>query len=262
MLAVLDGVTLHYEAAGEGIPLVMIHGFPLSGSIWQNQLAGLADCCRVIVPDLRGFGKSATTAGDCTMDSYADDLVKLLDSLGISKAVFCGMSMGGYVVFNLLERYPERALGACFMVTRGGAEDEAGKVRRTVLADEVLKSGAGAAAEVFSTSLFAPATIMGNPSLVENVRLLMLAADPAGLAGALLAMRDRADYSKRLAEFTLPALVIGAADDMAIPPEESRLLAAGLGNAKLCIIPQAGHMVMMEQPEAVNAALREFLAVF
>ena len=255
-------IILHYEAAGEGIPLVLLHGFPLSGAIWRNQLAGLADCCRVIVPDLRGFGRSAPPEGGCTMDSYSDDVVQLLDSLGISQAVFCGMSMGGYVVFNLLERYPERALGACFMVTRGGAEDEAGKVRRTVLADEVLKSGAGAAADIFSTILFAPVTIIGNPSLVENVRLLMMAANPAGLAGALLAMRDRGDYSNRLNAFSLPALVIGAADDMAIPPEESRLLAAGLGNARLCIIPQAGHMVMLEQPEAVNAALREFLAVF
>lgn len=255
-------VALHYEAAGEGLPLVLIHGFPLSGAIWQNQLAGLSDSCRVIVPDLRGFGRSAAPAGGCTMDSYADDLVQLLDSLGVSRAVFCGMSMGGYVVFNLLERYPERVLGICLMVTRGGAEDEAGKLRRSVLADEVLNSGAGAAADIFSTILFAPVTIMGNPSLVENVRLLMMAADPAGLAGGLLAMRDRADYSKRLGEFTLPALVIGAADDMAIPPEESRLLAAGLGNARLCIIPQAGHMVMMEQPETVNAALREFLAAF
>ncbi|NJD90678.1 MAG: alpha/beta fold hydrolase, partial [Geobacter sp.] len=237
MLAGSDKTPLHYEAAGEGVPLVLIHGFPLSGSIWQHQLAGLADCCRVIVPDLRGFGRSAASPEVCTMDSYADDLVQLLDSLGIDRAVFCGMSMGGYVVFNLLERYPERVLGLCLMVTRGGAEDEAGKLRRSVLAEEVLKSGAGAAADIFSTSLFAPVTIMGNPTLVESVRLLMLAADPAGLANALLAMRDRADYSRRLGEFSQPALVVGAADDMAIPPEESRLLAAGLGNARLCIVP-------------------------
>lgn len=262
MLAAHDEVALHCEDAGEGVPLVLIHGFPLSGAIWQNQLAGLADCCRIIVPDLRGFGRSVAPEGAYSMDHYADDVVKLLDSKGVSKAVFCGMSMGGYVVFNLLERYRERALGACLMVTRGGADDESGKIRRTVLADEVLKSGPGAAAEIFSTILFAPATIMGNPALVEKVRLLMMAADPSGLACALLAMRDRADYSSRLSEFSLPALVVGAADDMAIPPEESRLLAAGLGNASLCMIPRAGHMVMMEQPEAVNSALREFMITF
>lgn len=257
-----DRTVLSYEEAGSGLPLVLVHGFPLAGTIWRNQLAGLSDCCRVIAPDLRGFGRNIPVDDACSMADYADDLVALLDSLGIDQAVFCGMSMGGYVVLNLLERYPQRVLGACFMVTRGGADDEAGKIRRTVLACDVRKSGAGAAADVFSTILFAPATIMGNPSLVESVRHLMMEADPAGLAGALLAMRDREDYSKRLGEFTLPALVVGAADDMAIPPEESRLLAAGLGNARLCMIPQAGHMVMMEQPEAVNSALREFVAVF
>ena len=87
-----------------------------------------------------------------------------------------------------------------------------------------------------------------------------MAASPVGLAGGLLALRDRADYSSRLGEFTLPALVIGAEEDMAIPPEESRKLAAGLVNATLRMIPEAGHMVMLEQPTAVNQALREFLA--
>jgi pimeloyl-ACP methyl ester carboxylesterase len=87
----------------------------------------------------------------------------------------------------------------------------------------------------------------------------MLTASPAGLAGGLLAMRDRIDYSGRLKEFTVPALVIGAKDDLAIPPEESLKLACGLADARLCMIPDAGHMVMLEQAEAVNHALQAFL---
>jgi pimeloyl-ACP methyl ester carboxylesterase len=194
------------------------------------------------------------------MDIFADDLIALLDDLQIDKAALCGMSMGGYVVLNMLERYPERVNAACFMVTRGGADDEAGKVRRTVLADEVLRSGAGAAADIFSSILFAPQTAVAHPELIAEAEKLMLASPPTGLAGGLLAMRDRPDYSSKLKEFRLPCLVIGAADDMAIPPLESRLLAEGLTQARLCMIPQAGHMVMLEQPAAVNRTLREFLA--
>jgi pimeloyl-ACP methyl ester carboxylesterase len=163
------------------------------------------------------------------------------------------------VLLNMLDRFRSRINAACFMVTRGGADDEAGKNRRSVLAGEVFKTGAGAAADVFSSILFAPQTAVAHPELLAEIRELMLASPPAGLAGGLLAMRDRTDYSARLGEFTLPSLVIGGADDMAIPPAESRLLAEGLAAARLCMIPQAGHMVMMEQPAAVNRALEEFL---
>ena len=260
MQATVNGVTLHYEEAGQGLPLLLIHGFPLAGSIWRKQLTGLADCCRVIAPDLRGFGQSQAPETGYSMNVFADDLVALLDRLAIDRAVFCGMSMGGYVVLNLLDRYPDRVAGVCFVVTRAGADDAAGKARRTVLAEEVRKAGAGAAAEAFSTILFAPQTLVANPELVAETRELMLAAPPAGLAGGLLAMRDRPDYSARLGEFHQPALVIGAADDMAIPPTESRLLAEGLESARFCLVPRAGHMVMLEQPEAVNQALAEFMA--
>lgn len=259
MLAELGDVALHYEEAGSGQPLVLIHGFPLSGAIWKFQLQGLSSDYRVITPDLRGFGKSSVPEGDYSMDLFADDVVSLLDHLGIDRAVFCGMSMGGYVVMNLARRYPERVKGICLMVTRGGADDEAGKMRRTVLACEVLKTGATAAAGVFSSILFAPETANSQPELLEEVRQIMMAADPAGLAGGLLAMRDRDDFSGRLGEFGCPALVVGALDDMAIPPDESRLLSEGLKGSTLCMIEGAGHMVMLEKPAEVNLALRQFL---
>ena len=252
--------SLFYEDAGSGRPLILIHGFPLSGEIWREQLSGLAGKFRVIAPDLRGFGKSVPPEGGCSMDLYADDTVMLMDHLQIEKAAVCGMSMGGYVLLNLLDRYPDRVNAACFMVTRGGADDAEGKAGRTALAAEVLHSGATVAADAFSRILFAPGSAAKNPGMVAQVHGMMMAASPPGLAGGLLAMRDRLDYSNRLAEFRVRSLVIGAEDDMAIPREESLKLAKGLPDATLCMIPEAGHMVMMEQPEAVNRAVTEFLA--
>lgn len=252
--------SLFYEEAGSGKPLILIHGFPLSGGIWRRQLAGLAVKYRVIAPDLRGFGRSTPSELPYSMDLYADDTIMLMNHLKIESAAVCGMSMGGYVLLNLLERYPERIDAACFMVTKAGADDAEGRYRRTALAEEILKSGSKAAADAFSRILFAPGSAAVNPDMVAQVHEMIMEASPAGLASGLLAMRDRPDYGKKLGRIMVRSLVIGAEEDMAIPKEESRKLAAGLPNAALCMIPGAGHMVMLEQSEAVNRAFMEFLA--
>jgi 3-oxoadipate enol-lactonase len=256
----LNGFSLHYEDCGAGTPLLLIHGFPLSAATWREQTAGLAGQFRVIAPDLRGFGRSAVPQGAGTMNLYADDMIALLDHLGLERAAVCGMSMGGYVLLNLLERYPQRVSGACFMVTKAGADDEEGRARRLLLAEEVLASGAAAAAAAFSKVLFAPETAADRPELVAEVLQIMMAAKPAGLAFGLLAMSERADYSGRMDICKVPAVIIGAEEDMAIPPAESRKLAAALPESRLHIIPGAGHMVMMEQPAEVNRILMEFLS--
>lgn len=252
--------SLFYEEAGNGQPLILIHGFPLSGGIWSEQLVRLTGNFRVIAPDLRGFGRSTPSDLPCSMDLYADDTVMLMDHLGVETAAVCGMSMGGYVLLNLLERYPERVNAACFMVTKAGADDADGRSRRTALAEEIVKSGSRAAAEAFSRILFAPGTAARKPEMVAQVYGMMLEASPAGLVSGLLAMRDRPDYSTRLGAIRVRSLVIGAEEDLAIPVEESKKLAEGLHDATLKMISQAGHMVMLEQADAVNEALMEFLS--
>jgi len=237
--------TLFYEESGSGSPLLLIHGFPLSGGIWREQLSGLAGKFRVIAPDLRGFGRSTPADLPCSMDIYADDTIMLMDHLGIETAAVCGMSMGGYVLLNLLERYPERVNSACFMVTKAGADDAEGRSRRTALAEEIMKSGSKAAADAFSRVLFAPGTAAKSPEIVVQVHEMMLDASSAGLVSGLLAMRDRPDYSKKLSKIRVRSLVIGADDDLAIPVEESRKLAGGLHKATLKMISEAGHMVFL-----------------
>jgi pimeloyl-ACP methyl ester carboxylesterase len=262
MKASVNGVSLYYEDEGAGAPLLLIHGFPLSSKIWREQIDGLKADFRVIAPDLRGFGNSETSSAGYSMDVYADDIAALMDHLGLESVVACGMSMGGYVLLNLLDRYPERVKGACFMVTRCGVDDEAGKVRRTVLADEVLTSGVNVTADLFGRILFAPGTAESNPEIAAEVAGIMLGMKREGIVGGLLAMRERPDYCGKLAGFTVPSLVIGGGEDQAIPVEESRILAERIPGASLRIIPEAGHMVMMEQPESVNSALKSFLSTF
>lgn len=259
MNTIINGISLAYDDTGKGPALLLIHGFPLSRKIWRPQIEALGNRFRVIVPDLRGFGESAAPDGSYSMNLFADDMVGLLDHLGIAQAVVCGMSMGGYVLMNLLERYPDRVRAACFMVTRAGADDAAGKDRRLTLASEVLVKGPQIVTDAFARILFSSVARNEEADLIGEVGHIMQQTSPRGLAGGLLAMRGRPDYTGRLAEFKIPALVIGAENDMAIPPGESRILAEGLPAARLVIIPTAGHMAGMENPTAVNRVLQEFL---
>jgi pimeloyl-ACP methyl ester carboxylesterase len=138
----MDNTTLAYDDNGSGQPLLLIHGFPLNRTMWRPQIEALTQAgYRVITPDLRGFGESRPTSAAVSMSSYADDIVALMDHLRLPQAVVGGMSMGGYVLLNLLERYPERVSAAIFIVTRAGADDAAGKGKRTVLAAATAAAG-------------------------------------------------------------------------------------------------------------------------
>ncbi len=167
--------------------------------------------------------------------------------------------MGGYVLFNLLERYRPRVRGACFITTRANADDQPGKERRLALAREVQKFGPRVVADAFERLLFAEASLVERPKLVAEVYGWMMANDSRGIAGGLLAMRERKDYTPCLAGFTVPSLAIGAEGDKAAPPENARVIAEGIAGCRLAIIPEAGHMANLENPGAVNAALLEFL---
>ncbi len=252
--------TLNYEDSGSGLPVVLIHGFPLNRSMWQPQVKVLADAgCRVICPDLPGFGQSPVLEGDASMDRYADAVMSLLDELGIEQAVIGGMSMGGYVLLNLVARYPQRLLGAMYLVTRAAADDPAGKEKRSMLAKEVAAGDAAIVPDSFAQVLFAPHTAEEKPGLVKAVRQMMESASAGGVVGGLLAMRDRDDFVDRLPGLDVPALVVGAELDAAVPIEHARLLAQGLPDAQLEIIAGAGHMVNLERPEEFNQAIKKFI---
>ncbi|HEX9080290.1 MAG TPA: alpha/beta fold hydrolase [Desulfuromonadaceae bacterium] len=261
MKADINGGTIVYDDSGRGLPLILIHGFPLCRKMWRPQAETLASAgCRVITPDLRGLGESRLPPGRVGMDVYADDVAGLMDHLEIDKAVVGGMSMGGYVLLNLLERHPDRVAASIFITTKAGGDDEAGKARRTVLAEACRAQGILPVTEAFRALLFAPATLAGNPALVDEVLGWVNATDPIGAAGGLIAMRDRKDYGALLGTISQPALVIGADQDRASPLGNSRLIAEGLPNARLCILQGGGHMVNLEQPEGFNRAILEFLA--
>ncbi len=260
MNAEINGIRMAYDVVGNGPAVLLIHGFPLCRRMWEPQAQALSEAgFRVVVPDLRGYGESE--AGDLpgSMDLFADDLIALMDHLGIDRAVVGGMSMGGYVLLNLLARYPQRIRAACFIVTRSDADDETGRGKRNHLIGEIEAGNPGAVAAAFTPLLFAGPTVEMRPQLVTEVRDWMVATDPAGLVLGLQAIRDRNNSDPLLPALKLPALVIGARDDKAIPPDKSVYLAEHIAGAELCLIDGGGHMVNLEQVEAFNQGLLGFL---
>lgn len=256
----INECNIHFDEFGEGPAVVLIHGFPLSRLMWKPQVEPLIDAgYRVILPDLRGFGDSEGGGTTVQMDDYADDIILLLDYLGIGQAVVGGMSMGGYVLFNLLERYPDRIGGAMFLTTRAAADDEAGKQKRNDLIDAIQAGQKTIVADTFQNVLFSDTTPDDAPHLVAEVRRWMESVSPPGLVGGLVAMREREDYVDRLGMFRLPTLVVGADQDKAIPLAHYEALVEGLPDAEGTIIVGAGHMVNLEKPEAFNRAILRFL---
>jgi len=250
---------LSFDDHGQGPAVLLIHGFPLCRKMWQPQLKPLAAAgYRGIAPDLRGYGDSPPERFPLRMDDYADDLILLLDELGIEQAVIGGFSMGGYVLMSLLENHPQRIEAALFMMTRAAADDQAGRQRRQLLAAEALELGPDRVADAFTSVLFAPGTSASSP-LVTEVRGWMLATPPGSMAAGLLAMRDRKDYVAELKNFTQPALVIGADQDLAIPLGHSVVLDSGLPNSRLQVVAGAGHLANLEQPEQFNRILIDYL---
>lgn len=251
---------LAYDDQGSGPAVILLHGFPLCRAMWQPQLKALSGVgFRVIAPDLRGFGRSPLPPGPVSMDAYADDIIALMDDLGLGRAAVVGMSMGGYVLFNLLERYPRRLAGAVFLVTRAAADDAAGKERRSALARQVEEGRPQAVVEAFREILFASETLTESPQLVARVRGWLEATPAAGMIGGLLAMRERRDALSLLPDIRVPALVLGAMEDRAVPAEHSRVIAEGIPGARLELLSGAGHLANLEVPNAVNALLLEFL---
>jgi 3-oxoadipate enol-lactonase len=245
---------------GKGTTLVLVHGYPLDHTMWQGQIDGLAGVCRVIAPDLRGFGASEVVPGTATMQQMADDVAALLDALGVETPVaFCGLSMGGYVAWQFALRHRSRLAKLVLCDTRAIADSPEASQSRRQTAAKVLAEGSAVAADALLPKLFAPETQREQPQLVENTRQVILRTDPQGIAAALLGMAERPDVSGQLASLDVPALVLCGEHDAIAPPDEMRQIAAALPRGQFVLIPAAGHMAPLERPQAANAAIREFV---
>ena len=261
MMIPVSGAELAVEQREGGAPaLLFIHGFPLDHTLWRHQLDGLT-AWRRIAPDLRGAGASSVPASPAEYSTarYADDLVEMLDFLKVKEVVACGLSMGGYTLFELLTRDPRRIRAAVLSNTRAEADTPETRTARDALAGLAREQGSVAVAEKQLPKMLSPATLAGRPEVVKEARDMMMRAPAAGVIGALRALRDRPDHTATLPGIGVPVLVVAGADDQNTTADEMEQMAGVIPDARFTKIAGAGHLTPLEQPAAFNAALSDFL---
>ncbi len=254
-----NGVTLAVEEAGSGVPLLLVHGFPLSAQMWEPVLPALVAAARVITLDLRGFGGSEAPPAGYTMEALAEDVVAVADALGLQRFVLGGHSMGGYVAFRVADRWPERLAGLVVVDSRAEGDDEAGRQRRQQAIERILGGDRAGFLEEFLPNLLAPVSRKRAPRLLAELRRIAGEVPAHVLVGCLAGMRDRPDSRPLLPGLRVPALVLVGAEDAITPPGTARAMAEALPRGRLVVVPECGHTPPVERPVAVAEALLDFL---
>ena len=250
--------TIRYLESGIGRPIVLLHAFPLAADMWRAQLDAVPKGCRMIAPDLRGFGGSSIERLEIGMDDYAADIVRLMDSLLIEKFAVAGLSMGGYVAFGLLRLALRRITGFVLADTRSTADTDGGReVRATMLAD-VRRGGVSILPELMIPKLLGETSRRERPDVVAGTRRLIEANRRDGIEAAIYALMRRPDSTGDLSRIDVPTHVVVGEEDGLTPPADSEAMNRAIRGSRLTVIPRAGHLSNLEVPDAFSTTINEW----
>ncbi len=230
--------------------LVFLHAFPYSGKMWAGEVAYFRGRLPLLAPDYLGL----------SLGEAAEKVLREMEEAGLEEAVFVGLSMGGYLAFELWRRAKERFLGLVLADTRAKADSEEARRQRYALRERVLAEGVGFLPEALLPGHLGETTRRERPEVAEKAKALILEASPEGVARSLEALAQRPDSTPLLPEIGVPALVLVGEEDTLTPPEEAKALARALPQARALILPEAGHLANLENPLAFRTALLGFLA--
>ncbi len=247
---IVNGIELAYRRLGKGSPLILIHGYPLDHSIWDDVASLLENDFDLILPDLRGFGGSGTVDTPYSMAEIAGDLAALLDFLGVEKASFAGHSMGGYVALAFAKAYPNRVNGLALVSSQAAGDTPERREGRYKTAADVVEKGVSVVAETMTEKL------THDQKVRDRLLPLIHKQSVAGVAGALKAMAEREDLTSFVASFERTLVLIHGDADELIPVDRAREIKFLLPSALLFELSGAGHMLMMEIPEQTASLLK------
>ena len=246
----VNDISLAYERSGEGLPLLLIHGFPLDHGFWTPLLPYLESSFDLILPDLPGFGSSDVPEGDLTIEQMAAVLAALLDELKIPQAYVAGHSMGGYVALAFAHAFPQKVLGLGLLGSQAAPDSPERKAGRYDQAQQVVLQGT-------SVVLGMAEKLSADASLAPFFREIILRQPAGGIINALKAMAGRPDATRFLGSFNFPVLLMHGLSDGLIPVERSREMKVLVPGAQLIELPGVGHSSAPEAPlETAQALLR------
>lgn len=251
----INGTSVAFRQSGAGSLALFVHGFGLDSRMWESQLTDLADLRWCVAPDLRGRGRSASSAAPAhPPELLADDLAALIVALGGHLADVVGFSMGGYAALALTERHPRVVRTLTLVDSRSTADGADGRLARDAAVAQIERDGRPAFADEFLPKLLSPSAV---DRLGPAVRTMIEETPSTTLAADLRGMRDRPDRTAVLEQLAVPCLALVGDQDVLTPPADSDWIAAHTPNGRAITIADAGHMAPMEQPGAINGALRE-----
>jgi 3-oxoadipate enol-lactonase len=254
-----QGLRIHFEESGSGPPIILGHSFLCSGEMWGPQLPALGERFRVLNVDTRGHGRSARVERPCTLYDLVVDQLAVLDHLGIERAVWAGLSIGGMVALRAALTVPERVAALILLDTHAGSERLHKRLKYRLMAMTVSALGTRPLLPAIAKLMFGRTTLASKQALVAEWREKFAAVDVPSVLRILTALSTRDSVVDRLGEIDVPALVIVGSEDRSLPPPCSRQIAAGLPAAALVEVPGAGHLSSLEQPAAVTGAMLDFL---
>jgi pimeloyl-ACP methyl ester carboxylesterase len=248
-----------YAVLGDGPPLVLLHPFPAHHELWLPAAQALTSRHRLVLPDLRGHGDSDVGEGPATMEKYATDLARVLDDADVGRAVFGGVSIGGYILFEFWRRYRARVEALVLCDTRSQADTAEARATRLKSAESVLERGTEMFIEGMVPRLFGKTTLGTRPDLVDAARRMMLKMSPEDIAQVQRGMAERPDSTPTLKTIDVPTLVLVGEEDLLTTVADGESIRQNISGSQMKVIPRAGHFAIWEQAEEVGKVLRQFV---
>lgn len=250
---------IFYTVRGSGTPLVLLHPFPTNHRFWDDCAPHLEGWYRLITPDLRAHGDSPPGEGVATMEKHARDLLLLCNELGIGKAFFAGVSIGGYVLFEFWRQSRDRVAALVLANTRATADSPEQRSNRANTIHDVEQRGPAPFCETMLPKMLGQTTLRTRPDRVEAARGLMARMSVKGIVAALQGLAARPDSVPTLKTIDVPALIVAGEEDTLIPRSEAELMHREIHGSRLEVVANAGHCAALEQAESTSRILRGFL---
>lgn len=262
MIYTSGGAKLFAEIMGEGQEVILLHPTPLHHAFWLPVAEILAQRYQVIMPDLRGHGQSEAGDGPISIEKLGEDVERLMSELGIGKALFVGCSMGGYALYELWRRMPQRITALAFCCSRPQADAETNRAKRQEWIDGIRLRGTNDFFELMLNSLIGATARKRFPQKIGEAREMMQVMRPEAVIAVQLGLASRPDSVATAKTIRVPCCVIAGAEDSSSTVEDMKLLAETIRNggygAEFHVLHDAGHYAPWEQPETVGPILRRF----
>jgi 3-oxoadipate enol-lactonase len=248
-----------YEGSGDA--LIFVHAFPLSSKMWNPQVEFFKNKFRIITYDVRGLGKSNSVNNLFTMESYANDLLNIIEYLKLEKVIACGLSMGGYIIQRSFIKKPEAFKALILADTKSERDDDNSLISRSNVIESIKSGKRKEFVSEFLQKLINKKSFV-NPDLKNFLENIFEDNTDEGICGAQLALATRINAKDYLCSFNIPVLILVGEDDILTPISSAEIMKNLIPDSEMKIIKQSGHLSNLENTVDFNRYLMQFLEKF